>query len=65
MTTSDDWNIPGSWVEIYETIFVPAMMGEWAPRVIALINPKPHEHILDVACGTGALTRTVATMSLR
>ena len=60
MTTSDGWNIPGSWVEIYETIFVPAMMGEWAPRVIALINPQPHEHILDVACGTGALTRTVA-----
>lgn len=60
MSASNDWNIPGSWVEIYETIFVPAMMGEWAPRVIALINPQPDEHVLDVACGTGALTRCVA-----
>lgn len=60
MNASDGWNVPGSWVEIYETIFVPAMMGEWAPRVIALISPQPNEHILDVACGTGALTRFVA-----
>lgn len=60
MSELNEWNIPGSWVEIYETIFVPAMMGAWAPQVIALANPQPDEHILDVACGTGALTRSVA-----
>jgi ubiquinone/menaquinone biosynthesis C-methylase UbiE len=60
MSTSNDWKVPGSGPEIYETVFVPAMMGEWAPRVIALANPQPGERVLDVACGTGALTRVVA-----
>jgi ubiquinone/menaquinone biosynthesis C-methylase UbiE len=52
--------VPGSWFEIYENIFAPAMMGEWPLRVIALTNPQPGEHVLDVACGTGVLTRYVA-----
>ena len=60
MSTSNDWQVPGSGAEIYETVFVPAMMGQWAPRVIALANPQPGESILDVACGTGALTGVVA-----
>jgi ubiquinone/menaquinone biosynthesis C-methylase UbiE len=60
VSTSNDWQVPGSGAEIYETVFVPAMMREWAPRVIALANPQPGESILDVACGTGALTRMVA-----
>jgi Methylase involved in ubiquinone/menaquinone biosynthesis len=60
MTQTNDWQVPGSSPEIYETVFVPAMMGEWASRVIALANPQPGESVLDVACGTGALTRVVA-----
>lgn len=60
MSESSDWQVPGTWVEIYENIFVPAMMGEWSPRVVALTNPQPGEHVLDVACGTGVLTSYVA-----
>jgi len=60
VSETNDWQVPGSGAEIYETVFVPAMMGEWAPRVIALANPQPGESVLDVACGTGALTRVVA-----
>jgi SAM-dependent methyltransferase len=60
MSISNDWQVPGSGPEIYETVFVPAMMGEWAPRVMAFTNPQPGERVLDVACGTGALTRVVA-----
>ena len=60
MTQTNDWQVPGSGPEIYETVFVPSMMGEWAPRVMALANPQPSEHVLDLACGTGALTRVVA-----
>lgn len=60
MNTSNDWQVDGSWVEIYETIFVPAMVEEWVAKVIALAKPQPGEHILDIACGTGALTRGVA-----
>jgi len=60
MTETNDWQVSGSGPEIYETVFVPAMMGEWAQRVMALANPQPGERVLDVACGTGALTRVVA-----
>lgn len=35
-------------------------MGEWAPKAMALANPQPGERVLDVACGTGVLTRLVA-----
>lgn len=60
MNDSGSWQVPGSWSEIYQSIFVPAMMGEWPLQVIALTFPQPGEHVLDIACGTGALTRCVA-----
>lgn len=60
MSESSDWQVPGSGVEIYESVFVPAMMAEWALRLIALANLQPGEHALDAACGTGALTRPAA-----
>lgn len=63
MNESNDWQIPGNWVEIYETIFIPAMVREWVPKVIALAKPQSGEYVLDVACGTGALTRVVANSS--
>jgi hypothetical protein len=33
MKESTDWQVPSSGAELYETVFVPAMMAEWAPRV--------------------------------
>ncbi|MBM4461679.1 MAG: methyltransferase domain-containing protein, partial [Chloroflexi bacterium] len=55
-----DWRIPGTWVEIYDAIFIPAMIAAWSPRLAELVDPRPGERVLDVACGTGDWTRCVA-----
>ena len=44
----------------YEASLVPALMQEWAPRLCDAARIQPGDHVLDVACGTGVLTREVA-----
>lgn len=44
----------------YEEGMVPALMAEWAPRLVAAAALGPGQRVLDVACGTGALTRAAA-----
>lgn len=42
---TNDWNVLGGGAEIYETVFVPAMMGEWASRGMALAKPQVGERL--------------------
>jgi SAM-dependent methyltransferase len=58
MTTPD----PGATdaAQAYETSLVPALMEEWAPRLVAAARIQAGDQVLDVACGTGVLTRAVA-----
>jgi SAM-dependent methyltransferase len=44
----------------YEALFVPALFGQWAPRVADAARIQPGQRVLDVACGTGVLAREVA-----
>src|SRR4029450_11240308 len=44
----------------YQDHLVPALMEEWAPRVAGAAAIGPGERVLDVACGTGVLTRAAA-----
>ena len=46
--------------EIYDEFFVPALFGVWASPVADAVAIKQGDHVLDVACGTGVLTREVA-----
>jgi SAM-dependent methyltransferase len=44
----------------YQDHLVPALMEEWAPRLADAAGVGPGHRVLDVACGTGVLTREVA-----
>jgi ubiquinone/menaquinone biosynthesis C-methylase UbiE len=55
-----EWGIPETGAALYDTYFVAGMTGAWVPAGLTLAAPRPGEHVLDVACGTGIMTRALA-----
>jgi SAM-dependent methyltransferase len=58
-TTSEAFRLSAA-AEMYEAIFVPALFAEWAPLLVEFAGVTPGQAVLDVACGTGIVARTVA-----
>ena len=52
--------VGGSAAEVYERLLVPVMLAPWAPKLIDLAEVRPGTLVLDVACGTGVVTRLAA-----
>lgn len=60
MTTTEDFQVPLEAAEHYEARFVPAIFAEWAPLLADIARIEDGQSVLDVACGTGIVARTVA-----
>ena len=60
MSEQEQWQLDGSAPELYERYLVPAITSVWAADLIDRANPKRGERVLDIACGTGAVTRRAA-----
>jgi ubiquinone/menaquinone biosynthesis C-methylase UbiE len=45
----------------YDSLLVPALFGEWAVKVADAAEIAPGQRVLDVACGTGVLSREIAS----
>ena len=60
MNQQGQWQVAGSAPEIYERELVPAVFGPWAPILIELVDPKPGDRVIDIACGTGIVAGLAA-----
>jgi ubiquinone/menaquinone biosynthesis C-methylase UbiE len=60
MSTTETFQLSVEAAEFYESRFVPAIFAEWAPLLVDAARIRPGQSVLDVACGTGVVARTVA-----
>lgn len=44
----------------YDELFVPALFGQWAPQLVSCARVAWGQRVLDVACGSGVVARTVS-----
>ena len=54
------YQLLGSAAELYERYLVPAVTSRWATGLIERAAPQSGECLLDIACGTGIVSRLVA-----
>ena len=60
MTETSDFQISNDAAEVYERLFVPALVGQWAEQIAEAARIDAGDRVLDVGCGTGVLARAAA-----
>lgn len=59
MTAPDKMGLTIEAARAYEEFFVPAIFNQWPERFLDAALVKDGDNVLEVGCGTGALTRRV------
>lgn len=49
----------GGFADRYQSVLVPVIFEPWARELIGRAAPRNGEHIFDLACGTGVVTREI------
>lgn len=57
MEINTGWQISGNSAQMYESNSVPTIFTAWARHLLSLAQLKGGAHVLDVACGTGVVSR--------
>lgn len=60
MPEHEHWQVEGGAPELYERYLVPTITSLWAADLIDRARLSPQARVLDIACGTGAVTRLAA-----
>jgi ubiquinone/menaquinone biosynthesis C-methylase UbiE len=60
MNTQEQWQLTLKAAELYERYPARYILGPWAPLLVDAARVAAGERVLDVACGTGVVTRAAA-----
>jgi 2-polyprenyl-3-methyl-5-hydroxy-6-metoxy-1,4-benzoquinol methylase len=63
VTEQPGWQLEREAAELYERLLVGPVTSVWARDLVERVGLRPGARVLDLACGTGVVTRLATTTS--